>query len=182
MKLLHIAYYNDIIDLIFFSEQTADAIVDCAKNGYGGLHSIDSFDATTHTKDEFEDGVLRFTTDGKYAVAMDLPIDLSVLKNPNVCDFFIDIYEVIEEDVEEDFPTEKLCAKKAVSSQIATMIINNIINDNGNETFEGWCEDGVVFETAYPNATKEFYEECEKLMKEVAPLVDKLTFNFLAEH
>lgn len=181
MKLLHIAYYNDNIDLIFFSEQTADAIVDCAKNNYGGLHSIDSFDATTHTKDEFEDGVLRFTTDGKYAVAMDLPIDLSVLKNPNVCDFFIDIYEVIEED-EEELPTEKLCPKKAVSGQIVNMLINNIINDNGNETFEGWCEDGVVFETAYPNATKEFCEECEKLMKEVAPLVDKLTYNFLAEH
>lgn len=31
MKLQHIAYYNDNIDLIFFSEQTADAIVDCAK-------------------------------------------------------------------------------------------------------------------------------------------------------
>ena len=50
MKLQHIAYYNDNIDLIFFSEQTADAIVDCAKRGYGGLHSIDSFDATTHTQ------------------------------------------------------------------------------------------------------------------------------------
>ena len=178
MKLQHIAYYNDNIDLLFFAEKTADTIVDCAKNNYGGLHSIDSFDASTHTENEFEDGVLRFTTDGKYAVAMDLPNDLSVLKNPNVCDFFIDIYEVIEEDL----PTEKLSYKKAVSGQIVTMIINNIINDNGNETFEGWCEDGDVFEIAYPNATKEFYDECEKLMKEVAPLVDKLTYNFLAEY
>lgn len=179
MKLKHIAYYTDNIDILFFSEQTADDIVNCAKNNYGGLYRIS--DVITYTKDEFEEGVLRFTTDGKYAVSMDLPIDLSVLNNPNVCDFFIDIYEVIKED-EEELPTEKLCAKKAVSGQIVNMIINNIINENGNESFEGWCEDGVVFDTAYPNSTKEFREECEKLMKEVAPLVDKLTYNFLAEY
>ena len=73
-------------------------------------------------------------------------------------------------------------AKKAVAGQIINMLFNNLIEGNGNETFEGWCEDGAVFETAYPNATKEFVEECEKLMREVAPLVDKLTYDYLAEH
>lgn len=149
MKLQHIAYYNDNIDLLFFSEQTADAIVDCAKKNYGGLHSIDSFDATTHTKEEFEEGVLRFTTDGKYAVAMDLPIDLSVLKNPNVCDFFIDIYEVIEEeeeDVEED-----------VSPKISDLLKNNTRISICIEKVS--ATDGII--TIYNPSTREVYREMD---------------------
>ena len=76
---------------------------------------------------------------------------------------------------------EKLNVKQAITEQIISMLNNNILNEYGNETFEGWCEDGAVFENTYPDATKEFYEECEKLMREVAPLVDKLTYNFLAD-
>ena len=148
MKLQHIAYYNDNIDLLFFSEKTADTIVDCAKRGYGGLHSIDSFDASTHTENEFEEGVLRFTTDGKYAVAMDLPIDLSVLKNPNVCDFFIDIYEVIEEeeDVEED-----------VSPKISDLLKNNTRVSICIERVS--ATDGII--TIYNPSTREVYREMD---------------------
>lgn len=149
MKLQHIAYYSDNIDLLFFSEQTADSIVDCAKKGYGGLHSIDSFDASTHTKEEFEEGVLRFTTDGKYAVAMDLPIDLSILKNPNVCDFFIDIYEVIEEeeeDVEED-----------VSPKLSDLLKDNTRISISIERVN--ATDGII--TIYNPSTKEVYREMD---------------------
>lgn len=71
--------------------------------------------------------------------------------------------------------------KKAVAGQIINMLFNNLIEDNGNETFEGWCEDGAIFESSYPDATPEFCAECEKLMREVAPLVDKLTYDFLAD-
>ena len=178
MRLLHIAYYNDIEDLKTLADKSADEIVEYAKNGYGALISIDSFDACIYTKDDFEGGILQFTTNGKYAVTNDLPIDINLLGQTNVCDFFIDIYEVIEDN--EDCSTEKLCAKNAVSGQIVNMLINNIINKYGNETFEGWCENGAVFETSYPNATKEFIEACEELMKKVAPLVDDLTYNYLA--
>ena len=60
------------------------------------------------------------------------------------------------------------------------MLINNILHEHGNESFEGWCEDGDVFEIAYPNEDKEFLAECERIMKEVAPLVDRLTYNHLS--
>lgn len=181
MKFINLGYYNDIEDLKMLGNQTADGIVSAMLSEQGHFYKLDDKSPCD------EIGVLdlnpQFTTDRKYAVVYDIPTNMSKLeeyKNKGA-DFFIDIYEVIEED-EDEFPTEKLCAKKAVSGQIVNMLINNIINDNGNETFEGWCEDGVVFEIAYPTATKEFCEECEKLMKKVAPLVDKLTFNFLAEH
>ena len=71
--------------------------------------------------------------------------------------------------------------KKAISGQIINMLLNNIINENGNETFEGWCENGAIFENSYPNANKDFIQKCEKLMKEGAPIVDKLTYDFLAD-
>ena len=71
--------------------------------------------------------------------------------------------------------------KKAVTGQIINMLTNNILNDYGNESFEGWCEDGAIFELSYPFATPEFCAKCEKLMREVTPLVDKLTYDFLAD-
>ena len=71
--------------------------------------------------------------------------------------------------------------KKAVVEQIIGMLENNIICDNGNETFEGWCENGAVFEYSYDNESKEFYAQCEKLMKEVAPIIDRLTYDFLVD-
>jgi hypothetical protein len=173
MKLQHIGYFNEVEDLKMFADASADEIVYGKK---GNFFSVDDF--TFYGEDDipyWKD--LQFTKDNKFAVYCDLPIDLSLLGKESVCDFFIDVYEVVEED---ENPTEKLCAKSAVSGQIVNMLINNIINGYGNETFEGWCEDGVVFETAYPNATKEFVSECNKLMKEVAPLVDKLTYDYLA--
>jgi len=58
--------------------------------------------------------------------------------------------------------------RKLVASQISAMIDNNIVKDCGNEPFCGWCEDGEVFG---------WDDDCIKLMKEVAPLVDKLTYS-----
>lgn len=181
MKLKRIGYFNEVEDLKMFANSTADEIV------YGKLGNFFSVDDDYIYDSEealLSEITLEFTKDNKFAIHSDLPIDLSLLGKENVCDFFIDIYEVIgaDEEVEDENPTEKLCAKRAVCGQIVNMLINNLINDNGNESFEGWCEDGAVFETAYSNATKEFYEECEKLMRKVAPLVDKLTYDYLAEN
>ncbi len=65
-------------------------------------------------------------------------------------------------------------AVKMVTEQIIAMFTNNVINNCGIEHFEGWCEDGDVF------AEHPAYEaECIALMKRVAPLVDKLTYNHL---
>jgi hypothetical protein len=52
-------------------------------------------------------------------------------------------------------------------------------SSNGN--YRTSIENGAVFENTYEGRDKEFYEGCEKLMKEVAPLVDKLTYDYLAD-
>ena len=176
MKLKRIGYFNEVEDLKMFADASANEIV---YGKMGAFFSVD--DEYIYDSEEalLSEITLEFTKDNLFAVHKDLPIDLNLLGKENVCDFFIDVYEVMEED-EEDFPTEKLCPKSAVSGQIVNMLINNIINGYGSETFEGWCENGAVFENSYSNATKEFYEECEKLMREVAPLVDKLTYDYLA--
>ena len=176
MKLKRIGYFNEVEDLKMFADASADEIVYGKRGNFFSVDDEYIYDSEEALLSEI---TLQFTKDNKFAVHSDLPIDLSLLGKENVCDFFIDIYEVMGED-EEDFPTEKLCAKSAVSGQIINMLLNNIVNGNGNETFEGWCENGAVFENSYSNATKEFYEECKKLMREVAPLVDKLTYDYLA--
>lgn len=98
-----------------------------------------------------------------------------MLGQSNVCDFFIDIYKV---ESDED---NVITPKQAVTEQIMAMLNNNILNKYGNESFEGWCEEGAVFENTYENRNKEFYNDCEKLMREITPLVDKLTYDYLAE-
>ena len=65
-------------------------------------------------------------------------------------------------------------AVRAVTEQVINMLENSIVFDNGTESFEGWCEDGDIF-AEHPT----YQEECIKLMREVAPIVDQLTFNYL---
>ena len=67
-------------------------------------------------------------------------------------------------------------AVKAVADQLINMLTNNLIEDNGTEPFEGWCEDGNVFKD---NLRGEYFDEAVALMKEVSPLIDKLTYCYL---
>ena len=65
-------------------------------------------------------------------------------------------------------------AVREVANQVINMLTNNILEDNGTESFEGWCEDGAVF-SDHPS----YKEECVALMREVAPIIDNLTYNHL---
>lgn len=75
-----------------------------------------------------------------------------------------------------------ITTKKAVTEQVISMLYNNIIQENGNETFKGWCEDGEVFRISYPNESEEFYTKCNIIMDEISNLVDKITYDYLAEY
>ena len=75
----------------------------------------------------------------------------------------------------------KITPKEAVTEQIIAMLQNNILQHNGGEPFNGWCEDGEIFENTYPNMDEEFYKECERLMHKVSPYIDKLTYDFLED-
>ena len=56
---------------------------------------------------------------------------------------------------------------KNVIEQVIAMLDNNVLADNGLESFEGWCENGDIFET---NRNKHI-----AVMKRIAPAVDNLT-------
>lgn len=57
--------------------------------------------------------------------------------------------------------------KQKVTEQIINMLTNNILEEQGGETFEGWCEDGEVFD---------WDEDCIALMKKVSTFVDSLSW------
>ncbi len=67
--------------------------------------------------------------------------------------------------------------KVAVAVQLAAMIENNIIQGCGIESFEGWCEDGDVFDSVCESAENpvEFIQGCTALMREISPVIDRLS-------
>ena len=71
----------------------------------------------------------------------------------------------------------KRLAMKIIVAEIMNMWENDIILENGTESFIGWCEDGDIF-ADLEETHKEKYDEVIKLMNEVAPLVDKLTYDY----
>lgn len=63
----------------------------------------------------------------------------------------------------------------AVAEQISNMIDNNILCGNGWEPFEGWCENGAVFDCNYETMTDEQKKSCVTLMHQVKDNVDSAT-------
>lgn len=94
MEIRHIAYYNDVECLKNFSECTADEIIENYKKGLGHIYTPSV--PMEYDTNDFEEGIIKFSTDKKFAVLMDLPNDINLLGKPYVCDFFIDIFEVIK--------------------------------------------------------------------------------------
>lgn len=66
---------------------------------------------------------------------------------------------------------------KAVTGQIINMLDNNILSEQGSEHFEDWCENGEVFDDE--ECDEAFIHDCMELVREVAPLVDQLTYKYL---
>lgn len=71
-------------------------------------------------------------------------------------------------------------AKYMVAEQIVGMLENNVLNDCGMESFIGWLEDGDVFFNADCYTDAEI-DEAMKLAKEIAPMVDELSWKLNLE-
>ena len=56
---------------------------------------------------------------------------------------------------------------KEVIEHVIAMFDNNLLAENCLESFEGWCENGDIFDTDV--------DEHIKIMKYIAPAVDSLT-------
>ena len=96
-QLKHLGYYNNVTDLKNYANMSADDIVADMLNNLGEFHKVDDYGCVD--EDDLVIGTMKITTNGKYAVVDDLPIDMDLLGKPNVCDFFIDIYEILSENV-----------------------------------------------------------------------------------
>lgn len=97
MVLLHIGYFNDLEDLKMMFNSSADEVVFNYKVDMGHFYNVDpemykNIDDIKHLNPQF-------TNDKDFAVVYDIPSSISVLndmRKGDYCDFFIDIYKVVE--------------------------------------------------------------------------------------
>jgi hypothetical protein len=92
-KLKHIGYFSDIEDLKLYENKTADEIVADMNNSSNFIFSEKERIVDLN---EIVIGEIKYTTDGKYAVISDLPIDMNLLGQEGVCYFYIDVYQIIK--------------------------------------------------------------------------------------
>ena len=104
-KLLHIGYFKDTEDLKMFYNVSADEIINNLSKGnfqvcFGRFYTIK--EKNIYNEDDLI-GEKKTTSDNEYVVISDLPVDIELLDKPNVCDFYIDVYKVVNNNI---FPTK----------------------------------------------------------------------------
>ena len=65
-------------------------------------------------------------------------------------------------------------ARKEVTSQLIAMLYNNILCDNGFEEFDGWCQNGEVFELL--GLDEETQNECMALVNKIKDKVNDIAW------
>ena len=107
MVLLHIGYFNDIEDLKMMANSPADEIIFDYKVDRGHFYKVE---AELYNLDDIKHLNPKFTMEKDFAVVYDVPTDMDTLykmDKDDYCDFFIDIYKVIEEP--QMVSLEKVC-------------------------------------------------------------------------
>ena len=132
MVLLHIGYFNDLEDLKMMTNSPADEIVFNYKVDKGHFYKIE---AELYNLEDIEHLNPQFTMEKDYAIVYDVPTDDSILYNmtkDDYCDFFIDVYKVIDE--QEMVSLEKVCnwlkAKDDMTMGELSMILGTNFIDN----------------------------------------------------
>ncbi len=107
MVLLHIGYFNDIEDLKMMFNAPADEVIFNYKVDKGHFYKVE---AELYNLDDIKHLNPRFTMEKDFAIVYDIPSSISVLndmRKEDYCDFFIDVYKVIEEP--QMVSLEKVC-------------------------------------------------------------------------
>ena len=107
MVLLHIGYFNDIEDLKMMANSPADEVIFDYKVDRGHFYKVE---AELYNLDDIKHLNPKFTMEKDFAVVYDVPTDMNILykmDKDDYCDFFIDIYKVIEEP--QMVSLEKVC-------------------------------------------------------------------------
>lgn len=132
MVLLHIGYFNDLEDLKMMFNSPADEVIFDYKVDRGHFYKVE---AEMYNLEDIKHLNPQFTMDKDYAIVYDVPTDDSILYNmtkDDYCDFFIDVYKVIDE--QEMVSLEKVCnwlkAKDDMTMGKLSMILGTNFIDN----------------------------------------------------
>ena len=107
MVLLHIGYFNDLKDLKMMFNSPADEVVFNYKVDRGHFYKVE---AELYSLDDIKHLNPQFTMEKDFAIVYDVPTNMNILykmDENDYCDFFIDIYKVIEEP--QMVSLEKVC-------------------------------------------------------------------------
>lgn len=132
MVLLHIGYFNDLEDLKMMFNSPADEVIFDYKVDRGHFYKVE---AEMYNLEDIKHLNPQFTMDKDFAVVYDIPTDMDILNKMDendYCDFFIDIYKVI--DSQEMVLLEKVCdwlkAKDDMTMGELSMILGTNFIDN----------------------------------------------------
>ena len=132
MVLLHIGYFNDIEDLKMMFNSPADEIIFNYKVDKGHFYKVE---AELYSLDDIKHLNPQFTMEKDFAIVYDVPTNMNILykmDENDYCDFFIDIYKVI--DSQEMVLLEKVCdwlkAKDDMTMGELSMILGTNFIDN----------------------------------------------------
>lgn len=107
MLLLHIGYFNDLEDLKMMTNSPADEVIFNYKVDKGHFYKVE---AELYNLEDIEHLNPQFTMSKDFAIVYDVPTDMNILNKmdeDDYCDFFIDVYKVIEEP--QMVSLEKVC-------------------------------------------------------------------------
>jgi hypothetical protein len=132
MVLLHIGYFNDLKDLKMMFNSPADEVVFNYKVDRGHFYKVEG---ELYSLDDIKHLNPQFTMEKDFAIVYDIPTDMNILykmDENDYCDFFIDIYKVI--DSQEMVLLEKVCdwlkAKDDMTMGELSMILGTNFIDN----------------------------------------------------
>lgn len=132
MVLLHIGYFNNLEDLKMMFNSPADEVIFNYKVEKGHFYKVE---AEMYNLDEIKHLNPQFTMSKDYAIVYDVPTDINILNKideNSYCDFFIDVYKVIDE--QEMVSLEKVCnwlkAKDDMTMGELSMILGTNFIDN----------------------------------------------------
>lgn len=134
MMLLHLGYFNDVADLKRLCNSNPDEVVFNFMVGKGHFYKVDN---EVYDFEDIEHLNPQFTLDKDYLIVYDIPCDDSILNmdnNDNTCDFFIDVYKVIDDDINVNI--NKVCKWLKEKDDMCCGELSMILGTNFIEDFK----------------------------------------------
>ena len=134
MVLLHIGYFNDLEDLKMMFNSPADEVIFDYKVDRGHFYKVE---AEMYNLEDIKHLNPQFTMDKDFAVVYDVPTDMDILNKmdeDDYCDFFIDVYKVIDE--QEMVSLEKVCNWLKEKDEMTMGKLSMILGTNFIDNFK----------------------------------------------